>query len=799
MRLLPVEESGAILDAVCEELVSGRWGFDVGAGAGGIGGSNGMGKSKGKGKGNGKGRCSENVRIISGEEEGMWGWVAVNYLMDGFGYTPTTTLDDTAGPSRSGSGTGAAELLPLQPLESDRAGLSSSIPPTLVDPSQRSPTFGFLDMGGASTQIAFAPTLSEIAGSNFPTDGLRSVSLKLLSGEVVEWPLFVASWLGFGTNRVRERYVEARAAEWRAELEERTRAGTEADAPTLSAGGARKGLFDPVHDPCLPKDLLLPSSSSSIPSFRGTGSFRQCLADLQPLLQADLPCPAPHTHCLFAGLPTPHIDFEREDQRGFIGISEYWYTAQQVLGVGGLWDWGEWEKGMSNFCSREWSDIEGEFAKDSKWRGSAIELSRLEMQCFKGAWISNVLHEGIGIPRMYDKGGNETLTGGALGETNEEAERRAKQKGLMSGSHQHPTHFQSLDHVGETAISWTLGKMVIEASKGISSHGYQDQPVGTSRTWSGAWSAKFDRYRDAFGMNGFGRTIGMAALPGGPYFLLVPVLVLVSVLYFAFRRRLRQATSASQRRRKASDADLLNKPNGTALDNGHDDWQAGSGMSSRSKAFGLGRLRVLGYRWTVFARRLVGTGGGGDQRIQQRRASSAPAGLNLHTMPPTPVWTSAINVSTPSSPMPDGSFFIPAQTYFENPASDQETPRAGEFLDASEGTFSNRYGKVGLVHKSSMNSLRSKRNSPQPLSPAHSSHATLGGWNDPPMTAFSYGDAPQSPSPLPESFGASSVLAPHTGEATMSRNPSGIGLADYARGLSSRPLSRTSMHTDSDE
>lgn len=30
------------------------------------------------------GPCGSSVRIITGEEEGLYGWIAVNYLMDGF-------------------------------------------------------------------------------------------------------------------------------------------------------------------------------------------------------------------------------------------------------------------------------------------------------------------------------------------------------------------------------------------------------------------------------------------------------------------------------------------------------------------------------------------------------------------------------------------------------------------------------------------------------------------------------------------------------------------------------------------
>ncbi|EIW66072.1 hypothetical protein TREMEDRAFT_35565, partial [Tremella mesenterica DSM 1558] len=353
------------------------------------------------------GPCGENIRVISGEEEGLWGWVAVNYLMD---EPPPDSSEQYVTP---------------------------------VDINHHSPTFGFLDMGGASTQLAFSPTSSEVFNSGFPKEQLRTVSLKLLSGEQVEWSVFVASWLGFGTNKVRERYLNSLIENWKSSN----------DILDLSI---------PIQDPCLPSNLYIPSSEpNKYPGFLGIGSFENCLKDLKPLLDHHVPCPT--NHCLFAGLPTPQIDFEREDQRGFIGISEYWYTAQQVLGLGGIWDWGEWERGMNEFCSKDWNNIERQVEQEKGWLGSQVELSRLQTQCFKGAWVSNVLHEGIGIPRLVDAKGTDTITGGSIGDTALEAARRAREKGLASKK----SHFQSMDEVDSTTISWTLGKMIIEASQSI--------------------------------------------------------------------------------------------------------------------------------------------------------------------------------------------------------------------------------------------------------------------------------------------------------------------------------------------
>ncbi|KZT70074.1 hypothetical protein DAEQUDRAFT_689549 [Daedalea quercina L-15889] len=355
------------------------------------------------------GPCGSSVRIISGEEEGLFGWIAVNYLTDGF--------------------SGAGE----QPL-----------------------TYGFLDMGGASTQIAFEPTLAE---SEKSVDNLIDVRLRLLNGREVQHKVFVTTWLGYGTNQARERYVGAVINDYLYRN------------PSASP-------YQLIPDPCLPKDLRLrettASSSTAAYTLVGSGSFDQCLARTSPLLNKSAPCP--DTHCLFNGVPTPHIDFAAAH---FIGISEYWYSSEHVFGLGGAYDVVQYERAAEQFCARDWADIVQQHERDrARWGlgpqsagawGPEVEIPRLQLQCFKAAWIVNVLHEGLGMPRIVDPGGNSTSGDDGA----REAEQEAARKGLGS---KRPA-FQSLDSVGDIAVSWTLGKMVLEASKEVPLANKGDRPV----------------------------------------------------------------------------------------------------------------------------------------------------------------------------------------------------------------------------------------------------------------------------------------------------------------------------------
>ncbi|KAG8745622.1 Golgi apyrase [Ceratobasidium sp. 414] len=430
MRLLPPTQQRDVLGAACDFL---RFHSDFKVGD--------INLKAGLGVGHG---CGTNVRIITGQEEGLFGWLAVNYLMDGFDVHSRSKVND--GSNTAGS------------------------------------TYGFLDMGGASTQIAYEPSHHE---QTRPQNQklLTDVRLRLLGGDEIQHRVFTTTWLGYGTNQARERYVEKTIL-------------------NLPAPDATTTELPVVLDPCLPTNLsrrethLDAISGSTSRTLVGTGSFNKCLAATAPLLNTKAPCPDSYT-CLFNGVPAPPIDFSSSR---FIGVSEYWYSSEHVFGLGGAYDFVSYERAASAFCSQSWDSIvaahdrtkaehgkeglggdgqtekHGQITDVGQW-GRNVELKRLEMQCFKAAWIVNVLHEGIGIPRIVDPGGNSTANGAGG-----QASAKADDKGLGQnsgppGKKSSPT-FQSMDSVNDTAISWTLGKMVIEACNDIPAASKQARPIG---------------------------------------------------------------------------------------------------------------------------------------------------------------------------------------------------------------------------------------------------------------------------------------------------------------------------------
>ncbi|KAJ5091910.1 hypothetical protein NUU61_006780 [Penicillium alfredii] len=331
--------------------------------------------------------CGVHIQVIPGVTEGLYGWIATNYLMDVF----------------------------------DK--------PEKHDHGKGHHTYGFLDMGGASSQIAFAPNSTE---TEKHANDLTLLRLRNIDGSVQEHRVFITSWLEYGVNEARRRFIAAMKS-------------------------AAVGEPQELPDPCLPNGLRTTLDGKSASGneagtyLLGTGKFDECLRQTFPLLDKDAPCP--DQPCLLHGIHVPAIDF---DVNHFIGISEYWHTTHEIFEMGykdKAYDFNTYQRRVSEFCSQDWSMIEHGL-QDHKW-GKKVDQQKAYEVCFKASWIINMLHDGIGVPRV---GLEETA--GSLHNGTKEVLSHGKDKGYLDA-------FQAVNKIDSTEVSWTLGKMVLYASSQV--------------------------------------------------------------------------------------------------------------------------------------------------------------------------------------------------------------------------------------------------------------------------------------------------------------------------------------------
>jgi len=345
--------------------------------------------------------CDLHIQVIPGETEGLYGWIAANYLLGGFDL-----------PDKHQHGQGHH-------------------------------TYGFLDMGGASAQIAFAPNSTEAVKH---ANDLKLLRMRTLNGAAAEYKVFTTTWLGFGVNQARERYVEA------------------------LMDASYTGSAHELLDPCLPSGLkttlegqVIKSSKGKDTILVGTGLFDECLAKTYPLLDKDAPCA--DTPCLLHGQHVPAIDFEVNH---FVGVSEYWHTTHEVFEMAHkdkAYDFKTYQKMVKDFCSEEWEDIETSVAA-KKW-GKKVDAKTAQEMCFKASWLINVLHDGIGVPRY----GIEKSSHGIGYNSTKEAAAHSKDKGFLDP-------FQAVNKIDDMEVSWTLGKMVLYAAGQIPPSSSEAGPVG---------------------------------------------------------------------------------------------------------------------------------------------------------------------------------------------------------------------------------------------------------------------------------------------------------------------------------
>lgn len=321
--------------------------------------------------------CESHVSVIDGETEALYGWLGLNYLVHNSLTMQWNNFENT---------------------------------------------YGFLDMGGASSQLAFAVVSDSPEGQKHKED-LQKLRIRTAGGDPVEWSMFVTSWLGFGANQARQRLFDQLVGEITPDIVQKYE---ENNAPV------------PALDPCMPHGAVeTVEISGHNYVFQGSGDFAACEDRAFKLLNAGVPCP--DEPCLFDGKHAP--DFDLEDRK-FVGISEYWYTLQDMLGTNGKFDRETLIPQIHGLCNGEWKEISDRLHKQEilKSNGQPFVEDDIRKTCFKSAWVLTILNRGFNF---------------SLSPENAQVDHRFQDT------------FQSAMEIGGTEISWTTGRAVLYASSQI--------------------------------------------------------------------------------------------------------------------------------------------------------------------------------------------------------------------------------------------------------------------------------------------------------------------------------------------
>lgn len=372
--------------------------------------------------------CSSHINVIEGDIEGLYGWLASNYLMGSFDHPQ----DHQHGKNHT--------------------------------------TYGLLDMGGASTQVVFQPNKTEISEHennlyklNLFGVPLKNVDNKFQEPESLQFSVYSDSFLGLGMSQAYEKYRKLLIANT-----------TEESA----------GLFDyrpPIIDPCLPKGY---TTSINVDDknydFTGDSNFELCLLELFPVLskgsygQSDKPSgncqqynqQADVSSCLLNDL-IPAFDF---DINYFLGVSGYWYATSKLMEYdnddpksvnkrdpkkvlehtklgsqlsefaksqeeNSAYNYKVIYEKTSKLCSKTYTELIQ--LNNGKSEDDQLLMDELTNLCFKSSWILNFLHVGLGFPRFGI----------------DEVKPKEKFKSL-----------EFVDKINNKEFSWTLGRAILYAN-----------------------------------------------------------------------------------------------------------------------------------------------------------------------------------------------------------------------------------------------------------------------------------------------------------------------------------------------
>ncbi|XP_052533791.1 ectonucleoside triphosphate diphosphohydrolase 7 [Tympanuchus pallidicinctus] len=294
------------------------------------------------------------AEVISGKQEGVYAWIGINFVLGRFDH------------------------------EDEEAAVVTVALGDQVESLVRRRTVGILDMGGASLQIAYEVPGSGAFSSPQQEEAAKSLLAEFNLGCDVQhtshvYRVYVNTFLGFGGNFARQRYEELVLNQ--TYVHNRLHSQQTGLSPET-----------PFLDPCLPMGLddTITRGSQTL-YVRGRGDWQACALLLHPLLAGS----NSSQDSLIGAYKAP-IDFSNSE---FYGFSEFFYCTEDVLRLGGRYSARAFISAAQEYCSQSWEVLTQRF--QSGLYSAHADEHRLKYQCFKSAWMYQVLHQGFHFPLDY--------------------------------------------------------------------------------------------------------------------------------------------------------------------------------------------------------------------------------------------------------------------------------------------------------------------------------------------------------------------------------------------------------------
>ncbi|XP_041825329.1 ectonucleoside triphosphate diphosphohydrolase 2 [Melanotaenia boesemani] len=212
----------------------------------------------------------QGAAILSGQEEGAYGWVTVNYLSENF--------------------------------------IKYGFVGHWFKPSR--PTVGALDFGGASTQITFA--------TQEPVEDGRDMKKLLLYGQ--EYSLYTHSFLCYGQDQFLKRLL--------AHIVKSQGYSESVTHPCYPAGHSTELKMDHIfNSPCTAKHKPSSYNPQAALTVRGSGQYEQCVGNVSEIFYFDS---CPFSQCSFDKVFQPNVTGSFMAFSAFFYIHSF---LQQVTGI----------------------------------------------------------------------------------------------------------------------------------------------------------------------------------------------------------------------------------------------------------------------------------------------------------------------------------------------------------------------------------------------------------------------------------------------------------------------------------